>query len=666
MKCYMTGRECDHFRESGDQNKMFIVSPFGFPYDLMYEEGGTAWKALKEKAGVTATRSDSSMRLGSIMCQGICKEIIGKQYLLADVSQPNANVYYELGLAFGLPREIVICVDRSVSNPYVDMFRFSQEEPKWIEYDSVSTLVQKLGSVRAAAAILLEDDAQAHEFRLDISPPMLDGKVLIIENGEGGVSGVHGAILQRALEEMTLTDDSLMTGLSNRERAGIKDKFESWTGKWRIETVRLDRKAKRNDLVKKIQEHRICLVDTTPYARRDASCGNPYMFFALGLCHGLEREAIPITSAADVENTPFDVQGLWHIFFRDHADLCKGLKGIMPQISVACILEIQDEPYRRIWGDSFRPDQPLAIIYCGRPQQPTDPRKGRTNIDSWDSKAVTEASSYLAQKYPTATIKTAPPQTKKPGKKRPAELVDIEKEFTKEYPNCVIVGSPDVNDYAEFALSRIFGVPPFRRPTKKRLETASKDEGFVFKKTNISPEIWSAFSVSEHVNRVLFFGKDEPCVEPEADDDGKIKDGATYGVLTLSPNPFVQQGEGRIVVLSGFTGLATSGLMLLLVDSDTDDYKDVRSRFDEVLRNEIARAYAECKVDQAFSVLVRFDYNYKSACANGTDGATQPKQEGDDRCFTNVAIEGLSVYTKVQFPQPANGEAEARKAPELE
>ena len=69
---------------------MFIVSPFGFPFDSLYKDGSDLQKDLDDKCRPDhAARSDQTMRLGSIMCQGICKEIIEKQYLLADISLPN-------------------------------------------------------------------------------------------------------------------------------------------------------------------------------------------------------------------------------------------------------------------------------------------------------------------------------------------------------------------------------------------------------------------------------------------------------------------------------------------------------------------------------------------------------------------------------------------------
>ena len=82
MKCYMTGKPCDYYESNVKNKQMFIVSPFGFPFDSLYKDEGEIQLLLEKKCDLSkAQRSDQTMRLGSVMCQGICKEIIENQYL---------------------------------------------------------------------------------------------------------------------------------------------------------------------------------------------------------------------------------------------------------------------------------------------------------------------------------------------------------------------------------------------------------------------------------------------------------------------------------------------------------------------------------------------------------------------------------------------------------
>ena len=122
MKCYMTGKPCDYDKPDDKNKNMFIVSPFGFPFDTLYKEGSEIQRLLIKKCSLErAYRADQTMRLGSIMCQGICKEIVENQYLYADISYPNPNVYYELGLAYARSNEIIVAINEKHNNQYSEM-----------------------------------------------------------------------------------------------------------------------------------------------------------------------------------------------------------------------------------------------------------------------------------------------------------------------------------------------------------------------------------------------------------------------------------------------------------------------------------------------------------------------------------------------------------------
>jgi hypothetical protein len=86
----MTNKECEHF-PSPEGNSVFMVSPFGFPYDEIFENGIT--KTIKRKLGMNVSRADLAMQLGYVMCQRICRKIHESKYVIVDISLPNANVY---------------------------------------------------------------------------------------------------------------------------------------------------------------------------------------------------------------------------------------------------------------------------------------------------------------------------------------------------------------------------------------------------------------------------------------------------------------------------------------------------------------------------------------------------------------------------------------------
>ncbi len=64
--------------------------------------------------GIVLERADDAARPGIlvspgiIVCEGICKRIQEADFVVADVSVPNDNVFYELGLAYGIGSKIIL------------------------------------------------------------------------------------------------------------------------------------------------------------------------------------------------------------------------------------------------------------------------------------------------------------------------------------------------------------------------------------------------------------------------------------------------------------------------------------------------------------------------------------------------------------------------------
>jgi len=329
------------------------------------------------------------------------------------------------------------------------------------------------------------------------------------------------------------------------------------------------------------------------------------------VAHGLQKKVIPITNTQDSEKSPFDVKGLWHIFFSDEDDLRKQLSKVVPQISIETFRETEDEPYRKIWNPILAGKNTLHIIYYGRPYEGVK-RGNRTNIDSWDTKTVSEASFYLAQKYPTTIIKAAPPKTKL---ENPVpEKDNIIKSLTNDYANCLLVGSPDANDYSEVVLAKIFGTEPFV-PRKKY-----ERKGFLFYKDYLDVNLPCAFyrkcnSGKEGVK----FGRTFYSIERTA------SGGETFGVLVIARNPF--EPKSAVIILSGFTGIATYGLMGILINTETSmgilgqDFKKFKSALEfSILKN------FDPTLQKPFVALIKFTYSIN---------ANLP---GDNRNLEEVAV----------------------------
>lgn len=81
----------------------FVMMPFGEWYDRYYKE---IYIPAIQEAGMEAVRADELFSTGSVIEQ-IWEQIEKAKILLADLSNKNANVFYELGLAHAARKPVV-------------------------------------------------------------------------------------------------------------------------------------------------------------------------------------------------------------------------------------------------------------------------------------------------------------------------------------------------------------------------------------------------------------------------------------------------------------------------------------------------------------------------------------------------------------------------------
>ncbi len=81
----------------------FVMMPFGEWYDQYYKE---IYISAIQEAGMEAVRADELFSTGSVIEQ-IWEQIEKAKILLADLSNKNANVFYELGLAHAARKPVV-------------------------------------------------------------------------------------------------------------------------------------------------------------------------------------------------------------------------------------------------------------------------------------------------------------------------------------------------------------------------------------------------------------------------------------------------------------------------------------------------------------------------------------------------------------------------------
>lgn len=88
-----------------DYPEVFVVMPFGQPWsDAVFKD---LFKPAIEAANFVATRGDAIVRVGDLGTN-VWRCITQAGVIVADVSAPNPNVYYELGLADALGKPIFL------------------------------------------------------------------------------------------------------------------------------------------------------------------------------------------------------------------------------------------------------------------------------------------------------------------------------------------------------------------------------------------------------------------------------------------------------------------------------------------------------------------------------------------------------------------------------
>lgn len=109
----------------------FFMMPFGNPFDERYYE---IYRSATERAGLEAKRADSLLRPSPII-KDIWEYIRTSKVLIADLTGPNPNVMYELGLAHAHSRPVILLSDSIDNIPFdlrhLRVLLYSTAKPNW-------------------------------------------------------------------------------------------------------------------------------------------------------------------------------------------------------------------------------------------------------------------------------------------------------------------------------------------------------------------------------------------------------------------------------------------------------------------------------------------------------------------------------------------------------
>jgi len=96
-----------------DPQQVFVGMPFRAEFEDAYEYG---IRRPLDELGLKVWRADQEPKNIDLMCK-ICEGLQSSRYAVLNISGWNANVFFELGLAYGLGRETLIIKDRESQVP---------------------------------------------------------------------------------------------------------------------------------------------------------------------------------------------------------------------------------------------------------------------------------------------------------------------------------------------------------------------------------------------------------------------------------------------------------------------------------------------------------------------------------------------------------------------
>ena len=136
--------------QTDDHPDMFVIMPFAPEYDAVYTDHV---KKVAGELGLSVKRADEHFESGEIM-NAIWSDIFHAKVIVAECTEQNSNVFYELGIVHTLGKPTVMIRRKGTKAP------FDIAALRWIEYlytppgmsefeQTLATAVQKAAATRS-------------------------------------------------------------------------------------------------------------------------------------------------------------------------------------------------------------------------------------------------------------------------------------------------------------------------------------------------------------------------------------------------------------------------------------------------------------------------------------------------------------------------------------
>lgn len=633
--CFMTGKACVYSEiidvEKKKFNTGFMIMPFRPNIKIFFEN---CLKPFIEKNyEVDINTANQVRRPGVIICEGICKRIQETNFIVADISIQNPNVYYELGLAYGLGQKIILVSNKEKPNidlpDGVKIFHYSGLDPLSIDgtgnqfplsqYFWTNNHVSRMEISDSESIVLFDKkneiitNKENNAIKQD-DQNTLGGLKRILNELNKSISNVHNdfieediylSIEQQIASSVGIAIDKIYNYYQEHKEDGKLDRdeiviaFNYLKRISKLSSAKNIAKNKFNEIKNEIDKCYCFIV------RTGRNC-NPMSYFWLGYSHAIGKNVIPITATDDSgmipEDLAFDIRAQRHItFIKNKPDLLE------PEIFETLNLMIKNDykawSKKRFWNKIINVGGEISIFTGALHSVLHD----REMIGDWDLLTVSELTSFLGRHQYRFTIEPPvyPPET--------AYLKDAsddseEKRFKNDYitklekmmegKNCIVIASPDVNPLTEILLSKLYSKEinlekylfkqSYTASTKNKtalIACKEKDEKSKMEITdNIYTKTGRAFYKEEKKSenkdgyKTGFIYGQKKCMEVPprySETESSVAEvKKVYGNLVIMRNP-IQNSEGKyIIILNGVGGPATFALTQVLTGNDSSDFLD--------------------------------------------------------------------------------------------
>jgi nucleoside 2-deoxyribosyltransferase len=607
-RCFMNGMGCKFSSASTHKNisdKVFVIMPYGPNIKTFYHWKGKELLAKKFNMNVDDFQTaDEIDNIGNIICRKICNKIQSCDYILADISLNNPNVYYELGLACGLQRPIILmqnkrnesrdaCVNRILNfiND-ADILNYSNEGIDSITgKNNLEDLIQKFPrlekqnrKLKISVMKFKHENEIQNATRNDVA---IDFETLIEISAERAIRDI--------LDESKKNPFEPWQQVMNKLDEEAKENF-SKTGKIEIDCTNRGDLGKYKYVAEAIGGS-FCIII-------DISNNNPAAYFWLGYSHAKGLNVIPVNRILSNDKKPqpdttlaFDINALWYAIY-DETQPHRFKDSLLETITTLLERDLPDWQRQAFW-DRF-PQESKLKVFMGAIHSP---KPNREVVGDWDVRTVSELFSYLPSIRNAANIQLETPlyspeeASRRMTKADPAGDIVLSDEFIDKFcnaineslegSNAIVIASPDVNPVTEYLLHKIYkikGLKPFKKwesikdacfialKKKKPGEIADKRSRlFYIEEISESGEevrgfkrcIINEFGKLDSKDYVeVYKNQNDMAVSDKGSDEGF--DLLGHLVVAYYPNDENDEKRNLVVLLNGISGPATFVLSQIL------------------------------------------------------------------------------------------------------